>query len=159
MCSELEDKVLETRQVADGTSVRRRRKCITCGYRFTSYEVIEEKQLMIVKNDGRREAFSIEKISYGIQKAIEKRAISQGTVEDLINSIEEVAILRSGESHELKSSELGEIVMEKLAELDEVAYIRFASVYKKFNDVNEFIEEIKKIKKGIGRGHARKLIS
>jgi len=155
VCANFEDKVLETRQVADGTSVRRRRRCLSCGYRFTSYEVIEEKQLMIVKNDGRREPFSIEKISYGIKKATEKRKISLSVVENLISDIEEEAIFKSGETHELRSKDLGEIVMEKLSEIDEVAYIRFASVYKKFNDLDEFIIEIKKIKKSLGRGNVK----
>ena len=153
ICGCKEDRVLETRLIGDGISIRRRRECISCGYRFTTYEHVEEKKLMVVKRDKRREEFSIEKLSAGINKAIEKRPVSRPQIEELLIAIEEEAIVRAGENHELSSHQIGEMVMEKLHALDQVAYIRFASVYRQFKDVKEFIREIKNIstsKKGGG---------
>lgn len=147
-CSNIDDKVIESRSIAGGISVRRRRECLNCGYRFTSYEHIEEKKLMVIKRDKRRELFNIEKLSNGIQKAFEKRPIPQNSIEKIINDIEEEAILLAGDKHEIPSYELGEMVMNKVKSLDSVAFIRFASVYKKFEDINEFIKEIESIKKG-----------
>lgn len=147
VCGCMDDKVLETRFIGDCSSIRRRRECTGCGYRFTTYEVIEEKKLMVIKRDQRREEFSIEKLSSGINKAIEKRPIPRAVIDDLVREIEEEAIKKAGFSHEISSQELGELVMEKLHNLDEVAYIRFASVYRQFKGVNEFIKEIKNIKK------------
>lgn len=144
-CGSIDDKVLESRPIASGISVRRRRECLNCGYRFTSYEHIEEKNLMVVKRDERREKFSIEKLSGGIQKAFEKRPVSQNIVVDLINSIEEEANIKAGDTHEISSFELGEMAMERIAKIDSVAYIRFASVYRNFDDVSQFIKEIEKI--------------
>lgn len=145
ICSCIEDKVLETRHMGEGTSIRRRRECISCGYRFTTYESIEEKALMVVKRDGRREEFSVEKLSSGINKAIEKRPISRPVIEELLHDVEDEAIVRAGDAHEISSLEIGELVMEKLHKLDQVAYIRFASVYRQFEDVKEFIKEIRSI--------------
>jgi transcriptional repressor NrdR len=154
ICGKVEDKVLETRLLGDAVSIRRRRECMSCGYRFTTYEHVEEKKLMVVKRDGRREPFDIEKLSAGINKAIEKRPVSRPDIEETLISIQEEAMMIAGDSHEIPSAMLGEIVMEKLHKLDQVAYIRFASVYRKFEDVKEFIEEIKNIstaKKGEGK--------
>ena len=145
ICGFIEDRVLETRLIGDGISIRRRRECISCGYRFTTYEHVEEKKLMVVKRDMRREEFSIEKLSTGINKAIEKRPVSRPDIEELLLTIEEEAIVRAGENHELSSHEIGEMVMKRLHALDQVAYIRFASVYRQFKDVKEFIKEIKNI--------------
>lgn len=147
ICNCIEDKVLETRFLGEGESIRRRRECASCGYRFTTYEHIEEKELMIVKRDGRREKFSIDKLSSGIGKAIEKRPISQNTYEELLHKLQDEAIIKAGDTHEISSKELGEMVMEKLHKLDQVAYIRFASVYRQFEDIKEFIKEIKYINK------------
>ncbi len=144
-CGCLEDKVLESRQIADGSSIRRRRECIECGFRFTSYEHIKEKKLMVIKKDKRREPFSLEKLATGINKAVEKRPVSQKEIEEMLHSIEGEAMLKAGEDMEILSDIIGEIVMEKLKKIDKVAYIRFASVYRKFEDVDEFINEIKKI--------------
>jgi transcriptional repressor NrdR len=144
-CGCLEDKVLESRQIAEGNSIRRRRECIKCSYRFTSYELIEEKQLMVVKRDDRREAFSREKLASGIRRAIEKRPVSQADVDLLLQDIEEAALIAAGEHHEIASMVLGEMIMKRLGELDQVAYIRFASVYRQFKDVKEFIKEIENI--------------
>ncbi|OHD10622.1 MAG: transcriptional regulator NrdR [Spirochaetes bacterium GWD1_27_9] len=145
-CSCVEDKVLESRSIAGGISLRRRRECLSCGYRFTSYEHIEEKKLMVSKRDKRRELFNIEKLSTGIQKAFEKRPIPQSVIEDLINSIQEEAILEAGDSHEISSYQIGEMAIKKISKIDPIAYIRFASVYRKFEDVSEFIREIENIK-------------
>ena len=145
ICGCIEDKVLETRLIGDSSSIRRRRECISCSYRFTTYEHVEEKKLMVIKRDNRREEFSIDKLASGIDKAIEKRPISRPVIEDLLISIEEEAMVKAGENHEISSMELGKMVMEKLHALDQVAYIRFASVYRQFEDVKEFIKEIKSI--------------
>lgn len=144
-CKSTNDKVLESRTIAYGRSIRRRRECGDCGYRFTSYEHIEEKPLMVIKRDGRRERFSLEKLSQGIQTACEKRPISQVTINELLQATEEWCILQAGDSHEIESEVIGERLMESLKNIDPVAYIRFASVYRNFENVVEFINEIKKI--------------
>lgn len=136
---------MESRTLAGGESIRRRRECISCGYRFTSYERIEEKQLMVIKSDGRREPFDRGKLERGIQRACEKRNISQNTIEELINQIEDEAAMLGKTTHEVSSRQLGEMVLNKLHDLDKVAYVRFASVYRKFSDVDEFIREIESL--------------
>ncbi|NCN04353.1 MAG: transcriptional repressor NrdR [Spirochaetales bacterium] len=145
-CGELEDKVIESRSLAEGTSVRRRRECLSCGYRFTSYERIEERILMVVKTNGRREPFSREKLERGIQRAVEKRNISQDQIESLLNTIEDKSALITKSNNELPSRSLGDLVLSELQQLDDVAYIRFASVYRKFENLEGFIEEIQKIR-------------
>ncbi|HNZ27793.1 MAG TPA: transcriptional regulator NrdR [Spirochaetota bacterium] len=142
-CGYLEDKVLESRQFLDGSSIRRRRECIKCGARFTSYEHIKERVLKVVKRDGRREDFSTEKLLGGINKATEKRPISRKVIENLLADIEDKCIARSGDSEEISSAVVGKLVMEGLYNIDKVAYIRFASVYIKFDDIEDFIKEIK----------------
>jgi len=144
-CGTVEDKVVESRTLANGDAVRRRRECISCGYRFTSYERIDEKQFMVIKRDGRREPFERSKLERGIVRALEKRPFSQMQVENLVNEIEdETAILSKG-SREISSTIVGDLVLERLGKLDNFAYIRFASVYKHFKSLDEFIEEIKKV--------------
>jgi len=144
-CGTVEDRVIESRTLANGDAVRRRRECINCNYRFTSYEKIDERQFMVVKKDQRREPFDRDKLERGIVRALEKRPFSQMQIENLVNEIEdETAILSKG-SREISSSVIGELVLRKLGALDKVAYIRFASVYKSFNDLEEFIEEIKQV--------------
>jgi transcriptional repressor NrdR len=145
-CEGIEDKVLESRSLANGESIRRRRECLLCGYRFTSYERIEEKRLMVIKNDRSREVFEREKLERGIQLACRKRDISQVTIEEMINDIEDEAAMAGKATHEITSQEVGEIVLKKLYELDSVAYIRFASVYRQFKDVDEFVREIASLK-------------
>lgn len=145
-CNENNDKVIESRSLAGGDCIRRRRECLICGYRFTSYERLEVKKLMAVKSDGRREPFDMKKIERGINRALEKRPISTSTVENLFDEIEDQAIL-TAVNDEIKSSTLGELVLTSLLKLDKVAYVRFASVYKKFNDLDEFIKEVKKMNK------------
>jgi transcriptional repressor NrdR len=144
-CGNVEDKVIESRTLANGDAVRRRRECINCNYRFTSYEKIDERQFMVVKKDERREPFDREKLERGVVRALEKRPFSPMQIENLVNEIEdETAILSKG-SREISSSVIGELVLKKLSALDKVAYIRFASVYKSFNNLEEFIEEIKHV--------------
>jgi transcriptional repressor NrdR len=146
-CSSFEDKVVESRTLADGNSIRRRRECVSCGYRFTSYERIEEKQLMVVKRDGRREPFDREKIERGIRRALEKRPVSMTEIERIVNEIEDMAAMDGKTANEVSSIRVGEIVLNKLDEIDKVAYIRFASVYRHFENLSEFITEIEHVKK------------
>lgn len=140
-CSYEDSKVVDSRVSKDGESTRRRRECIKCGQRFTTYERIEEIVQMVVKKDGRRENFDRWKLKAGIMKAIEKRAVSIEQVDALINDIERE--LFNGGEHEVPTRLLGEAVMARLRHLDEVAYVRFASVYRQFRDVSEFMNELK----------------
>ena len=144
-CGKLDDKVIESRTMANGESIRRRRECLDCGYRFTSYERIEEKPFMIVKRDGRRQPFDRSKLEKGIQRALEKRSVATSTIENLINEIEDEAIMRGKSAREITTSELGELVLEYLYKFDKVAYIRFASAYKHFESLEEFITEVKNV--------------
>ena len=144
-CGTIEDKVIESRTLANGDAVRRRRECISCSYRFTSYEKIDESQFMVVKKDSRREPFDRGKIKIGVERALQKRPFSTMQIENLVNEIEdETAILSKGSS-EISSSKIGDLILERLSKLDKVAYVRFASVYKHFNNLDEFVEEIKKV--------------
>ena len=144
-CGTIEDKVVESRTLANGDAIRRRRECISCSYRFTSYERIDERQFMVVKRDGRREPFERLKLERGVERALEKRPFSHMQIENLVNEIEdETAILSKG-SREISSLVIGDLVLERLGRLDKIAYIRFASVYRHFKDLDEFIEEIKKV--------------
>ena len=152
-CGNLDDKVLESRTMINGESIRRRRECLACGYRFTSYERIDEKPFMVVKRDGRRQPFDRAKLEKGIERALEKRPVSTSMVEQLSNDIEDLAIKLGKEAREISTSSLGELVLEKLSDIDAVAYIRFASVYRHFENLEEFITEVKNIeKRGAQRG-------
>ncbi|GAB1481633.1 transcriptional regulator NrdR [Treponema sp.] len=146
-CGNLDDKVLESRSLANGESIRRRRECVGCGYRFTSYERLEEKQFMVIKRDGRREPFDRDKVERGVQRALEKRPISQMSIENIVNEIEDSAVMAGKANHEIASIDLGELVLQKIGEIDKVAYIRFASVYRHFEDMEEFIREIQILNK------------
>ncbi|HOX27763.1 MAG TPA: transcriptional regulator NrdR [bacterium] len=141
-CDSLEDKVIDSRIIKDGAAVRRRRQCLSCNARFTSYETVEEIQLRVVKKDGRRENFDRNKIRVGIQKACEKRPIPTDAIDDIVDRIEEK--LTRGKK-EVETREIGETVIIELSNLDEVAYVRFASVYREFKDVNEFMDELKRL--------------
>jgi transcriptional repressor NrdR len=140
-CNAKEDKVVDSRTTKDGKAIRRRRECLECGKRFTTYEHIEDIALMVVKKDGRREPFDSRKIKAGILKACEKRPISMEQVDRLIDEVEHT--LMGSMDREVTSEKVGALVMKKLRNLDEVAYVRFASVYKQFRDVNEFMEELR----------------
>jgi transcriptional repressor NrdR len=137
--------VIESRTLANGEAIRRRRECGGCGYRFTSYERIEDKQFMVIKRDGRREPFDREKIERGVGRALEKRPVSQMSIESLVNEIEDLAAIRGKVNHEIDASVIGDLVLEKLGTLDRVAYIRFASVYRHFENLDEFVREIQKL--------------
>lgn len=152
-CAALEDKVIESRQNSSGTAIRRRRECESCGYRFTSYELIEEKPIMVIKRDGRREPFDRIKLEKGIRKSTEKRPIPQNVVEETIQNVEDEALMSSRSTHEISSQELGEMVLRKLYDIDRVAYVRFASVYKMFDNVEEFIKEIEHLSRDKGKAN------
>jgi transcriptional repressor NrdR len=143
-CGHQEDKVIDSRSTREGRAIRRRRECLACAHRFTTYEYVEASTLTVVKKDNRREPFSREKLISGIQKACEKRPVSSADVEDLVDRIES-DLQRIGP--EVTSQQVGERVMEELQRLDEVAYVRFASVYRHFKDVNQFMEEIQGLMK------------
>ncbi len=142
-CQYMEDRVIDSRLAKDGDMIRRRRECSQCRRRFTTYERIEETLPLVIKKDGRREAFDRGKILAGLQRACEKRPISVTELEKLVDRIEH-RLQESGE-RELPSREIGEQVMQELQRLDEVAYVRFASVYRSFRDVNEFMNEVKEL--------------
>jgi len=141
-CGSLDDKVIDSRSLANGEAIRRRRECLSCGLRFTSYERIEEKPLMVVKRDGRREPFERNKIERGLIRALEKRPISQMSIENFINEIEDEAAQLAKASNEISSEAVGSMVLRRLYALDKVAYIRFASVYRKYETADEFLKEI-----------------
>jgi transcriptional repressor NrdR len=149
-CGNFDDKVIESRTLANGDAIRRRRECNGCGYRFTSYERVEDKQFMVIKRDDRREPFDREKLERGVQRSLEKRPVSQMSIENLINEIEDAVAIMGKASHEIESAAIGDLALEKLGALDKVAYIRFASVYRHFEDVDEFVREIQKL--GAGNG-------
>ncbi|MDX9972685.1 MAG: transcriptional regulator NrdR [FCB group bacterium] len=140
-CNYLEGKVVDSRSSKEGDAIRRRRECLKCGRRFTTYERIEEIAQMVIKKDGRRETFDRWKIKSGILKACEKRPVSLEQVDALIDDVERT--LFNSSEHEVSTDEIGRTVMDRLRKLDEVAYVRFASVYRQFKDLNEFMTELK----------------
>ena len=140
-CGHMEEKVVDSREARDGEVIRRRRQCLNCGRRFTTYERIEEIQFMVVKKDGRREPFDRNKILSGLLKATQKRPVGVAELEKIADEVE--ARLLEKPDREISSHEIGELIMNHLYHLDEVAYVRFASVYRQFRDVNEFVEEVK----------------
>lgn len=146
-CGSLDDKVIESRTMANGESLRRRRECVSCGYRFTSYERIEEKPFMVIKKDGRRQPFDRTKLEKGIDRALEKRPVATSMIENIINDIEDRAIIAGKANREISTAELGEFVLERLYDIDKVAYIRFASVYKHFENLEEFVTEVNNLSK------------
>jgi transcriptional repressor NrdR len=141
----MEDKVIDSRVLVAGDVTRRRRECLSCGYRYTSYERVEEKPLMVIKSDGRRQPFDRAKIERGVERSLEKRPVAALAVERLVNEVEDAAVMSAGESREIRAQVIGEAVLDKLFELDRVAYIRFASVYRHFENLDEFVEEIKEL--------------
>jgi transcriptional repressor NrdR len=142
-CGHEEDKVVDSRSTREGRAVRRRRECLACARRFTTYEYIERTPILVVKKDGRREAFEREKLLAGMEKACEKRPISHDALLRIADAIEN-DLAESGRS-EVDSKEVGERVMRQLFDLDEVAYVRFASVYRSFKDLSELMKEIREI--------------
>ncbi|MEI8349750.1 MAG: transcriptional regulator NrdR [Candidatus Omnitrophota bacterium] len=142
-CNHNEDKVIDSRETADATAVRRRRECLECSKRFTTYEYIEKTPLMVIKKDGRREPFSREKILSGLRNACQKRPVSMEKIEQLASEVE--TEIQKKFDQEVESRHVGELVIEKLYKLDDVAYVRFASVYRQFKDINQFMRELRDI--------------
>ncbi len=141
-CNKDNDKVLDSRPTDDGLAIRRRRECLECGNRFTSYERVEEKPLLVVKRDGRHEEFNRDKILAGIVRASEKRPVELETIESIVDEVEKW-VRKS--SDEIKTSKIGEFVMEKLQKIDQISYVRFASVYRQFKDVTDFVQVVKEV--------------
>lgn len=142
-CSHPEDKVIDSRPTDEGTTIRRRRECLGCQKRYTTYEKVEYMPLMVIKKDKSRQPYNREKLLNGILRACEKRPVSIGEIDHLIDTVE--ARIYNTLEREVTSTEIGECVMEELRKLDEVAYVRFASVYRQFKDINTFMEELQKI--------------
>ena len=142
-CDDVEDKVVDSRMAKEGEVIRRRRECLSCKRRYTTYERVEETMPAVVKKDGRREPFDRGKIVSGLKKACEKRPISTATIETVTDRIEK-RIQDMGET-EIESTAVGEEVMKELSQLDQVAYVRFASVYREFKDIDQFMDEIKSL--------------
>ena len=151
-CGHLQDKVVDSREGKEGLTIRRRRQCLECNRRFTSYERIDEPNLRLVKKDGRREAFNRQKLMAGLETACKKRPVAVRDLEDICNQVE--TQLQESPDKELTTEKVGAFVMERLQQLDEVAYVRFASVYRQFKDVGEFLDELRTLmdlKDGAGR--------
>jgi len=139
-CGHDEDRVIDSRPAEDGAAIRRRRECIGCGARFTTYEKIETLPLLVIKKDGTREPFNRDKLLNGLLKACEKRPVSNEQLMEVLTFVE--GQVQNAVNREISSQDIGELVMKKLKEIDEVAYVRFASVYRQFKDVNSFLEEL-----------------
>lgn len=144
ICEHDNDKVVDSRSAQDGHIIRRRRKCLECGHKFTTYEAIERSPLYVIKKDHRREPFQREKLLGGILTACKKRPVSMESIERLVHKIE--MDIHSGFQTEVPSWKIGELIIHALRQLDDVAYVRFASVYRQFKDVEEFLEELQKLK-------------
>ncbi len=142
-CSHPESKVVDSRPSDEGSSIRRRRECLACHKRFTTYETMESLPLMVVKKDGSRQTFDKTKLLNGMIRACEKRPVAFSTLEEMANEIEQV--LQNEMDREIPSARIGELVMERLKTVDEVAYVRFASVYRQFKDISTFMEELNKL--------------
>ena len=142
-CGKREDKVIDSRSTGDDSSIRRRRECLECAKRFTTYEYIEKVPLMVIKKDSRREPFNRSKILEGLIKACQKRPVGMDQLESLVEEVEKT--IQKKYDREIEGKLIGEMVVERLAKLDDVAYVRFASVYRQFKDVNEFMKELKGI--------------
>lgn len=144
-CAHEESKVIDSRPTDEGERIRRRRECLKCGKRFTTYEIIESLPIIVIKRDKSREVFDRQKLMTGMLRACEKRPVSIETLDRAIDDIE--ALIQNSLDREVKSEKIGELVMEKLKEIDEVAYVRFASVYRQFKDINTFMAELNKLLK------------
>ena len=142
-CAYSESKVIDSRPAEEGTTIRRRRECLACSRRFTTYEIMERLPLVVIKRDGSRQAFDKVKVMNGMIRACEKRPVALADLEAVADGIE--AELQSALEREVSTTEIGEMVMAKLKDLDEVAYVRFASVYRQFKDINTFMEELTKL--------------
>lgn len=139
-CDYLESKVIDSRPIDDGSSIRRRRECLKCEKRFTTYEQIESVPLVIIKKDGKRQTYNRQKLLNGILRACEKTPVSFAQIENVVLEVE--SVLNSSLDREISSTQIGELVMDKLKKINDIAYVRFASVYREFRDVNSFMEEL-----------------
>ena len=144
-CSYSESKVIDSRPAEEGTTIRRRRECLSCGKRFTTYEIIERLPLLVIKRDGSRQSFDRMKVIGGMVKACEKRPVPVDQIERVADEIEQE--LQSSLEREVSSAQIGELIMDRLTDLDQVAYVRFASVYRQFKDINTFLDELNKLLK------------
>ena len=142
-CGAAKDRVVDSRESRDHLTIRRRRECSTCGRRFTSYEQVEDIPYMVVKNDGSRQEFDRKKLLGGLLKACEKRPVATKALEEIVDATE--SMLHDSEDREITAREIGAFVMQRLRELDQVAYVRFASVYRRFEDIGEFMDELKSL--------------
>ncbi len=142
-CGFEESKVIDSRPTDEGQRIRRRRECLQCGKRFTTYEIIESLPIIVIKKDKSREAFDRDKLMNGLLRACEKRPVSIDTLDKMIDEIE--TVLQNSLDREVSSEKIGQLVMEKLKKIDEVAYVRFASVYRQFKDINTFMKELNKL--------------
>ena len=142
-CAHPESKVIDSRPADEGASIRRRRECLACHKRFTTYETMESLPLMVVKKDGSRQSFDRNKVLGGLIRACEKRPVSYAALEAIVNDIEQT--LQSQMDREVRSAQIGELVMDRLKKVDEVSYVRFASVYRQFKDINTFLDELNKL--------------
>ena len=142
-CGHLESRVIDSRPAEEGATIRRRRECMACGKRFTTYEIIERLPLVVIKRDGSRQSFDKVKLINGMVRACEKRPVSLSQLENIADEIEQE--LQSGLEREVRTVDIGEMVMSRLKDVDEVAYVRFASVYRSFKDINTFMEELSKL--------------
>ena len=142
-CNHNEDRVIDSRETSDATAIRRRRECSSCNKRFTTYEYVEKTPLMVIKKDSRREPFIREKILSGLRNACQKRPVSMEKIEKIVSEVE--AEIQKKFDQEVDSRHIGELVMEKLSKVDDVAYVRFASVYRQFKDINQFMRELRDI--------------
>lgn len=143
-CAHAEDRVIDSRPAEDGSAIRRRRECLQCGARFTTYEKVENAPLLVIKRDGSREPFSREKLTRGILRSCEKRPVTTEQIEAIVLRVE--AVPRNHLKKEITSEEIGELVMKELRDVDEVAYVRFASVYRQFKDVHSFMELLQSLR-------------
>jgi transcriptional repressor NrdR len=153
-CGHPENKVIDSRESKEGDSIRRRRECLDCSKRFTTYEHVVEIELIVIKKDGRREPFSREKLLTGIERACEKRPVAVESMEHEVNEI--LKLLLSQFEREVPSNVIGEMVMERLKKMDKVAYVRFASVYRQFKEIDEFMSELEELLKPLDRKASRK---
>lgn len=144
-CGCLESKVIDSRSAEDGTIIRRRRECLNCGKRFTTYETVENTPILVVKSNGTRQAFDANKIKNGIIKACEKRPVPMSRIDKLVEDIQKS--IYNSLAQEISSKEIGEMVMKELKDIDEVAYVRFASVYRSFTDISSFLNELESMVK------------
>ncbi len=142
-CSYSESKVIDSRPAEEGTTIRRRRECLSCGKRFTTYEIMERLPLLVIKRDGSRQSFDRMKVIGGMVKACEKRPVPVDQIEHVADEIEQE--LQSSLEREVSSAQIGEMIMDRLKDLDQVAYVRFASVYRQFKDISTFLEELNKL--------------